>query len=102
MIVTIACGSTIVPLLSFDRFRKNVSSGSATSSEMIVDVDGLQPLVRRERQRAGGRDVVVPRVRGPVRGGVVDRDRVVHLAAEAHRDVDDVVPSSVTRSSRRS
>ena len=36
MIVTTACGSTIVPLLSFDRFRKNVSSGSATPSEMIV------------------------------------------------------------------
>ena len=36
MIVTTACGSTIVPLLSFDRFRKNVSSGSVTPSESIV------------------------------------------------------------------
>jgi hypothetical protein len=34
--VTIACGSTIVPLLSFDRFRKNVSSGSPEPSSMIV------------------------------------------------------------------
>ena len=36
MIVTTACGSTIVPLLSFDKLRKKVSSGSATPSEMIV------------------------------------------------------------------
>jgi hypothetical protein len=36
VIVTTACGSTIVPLLSFDRFRKKVSSGSATPSEMTV------------------------------------------------------------------
>jgi hypothetical protein len=28
--------STIVPLLSFERFRKNVSSGSATPSELTV------------------------------------------------------------------
>ena len=36
MIVTAACGSTIVPLLSFDRFRKNVSSGSPEPSSTIV------------------------------------------------------------------
>ena len=36
MIVTTACGSTIVPLLSFERFTKNVSSGSLTLSESIV------------------------------------------------------------------
>jgi len=31
-----ACESTIVPLLSFERFRNSVSSGSATPSELIV------------------------------------------------------------------
>ena len=36
MIVTTPWGSTIVPLLSFERFMKNVSSGSATPSELIV------------------------------------------------------------------
>ncbi len=36
MIVTTACESTIVPLLSFDRFRKNVSSGSPAPSALIV------------------------------------------------------------------
>jgi hypothetical protein len=36
VIVTMACGSTIVPLLSFERFRKNVSEGSARASELIV------------------------------------------------------------------
>ena len=36
VIVTTACASTIVPLLSFDRFKKNVSSGSAKPSELIV------------------------------------------------------------------
>ena len=49
-IVTTTCGSTIVPLLSFDRFRKNVSSGSPTPSELIVTSTVLQPLVWRERQ----------------------------------------------------
>ena len=36
MIVITDCGSTIVPLLSFDRFRKNVSSGSPAPSALIV------------------------------------------------------------------
>jgi hypothetical protein len=36
VIVTRACGWTIVPLLSFERFRKNVSSGSPEPSSMIV------------------------------------------------------------------
>jgi hypothetical protein len=36
VIVTTAWPSTIVPLLSFDRLRKNLSSGSATPSELIV------------------------------------------------------------------
>jgi hypothetical protein len=36
MIVTTACPSIIVPLLSFERLRKNVSSPSATPSESIV------------------------------------------------------------------
>jgi hypothetical protein len=36
VIVTTACGSTIVPLLSLDRLRKNVSSGSPAPSSMTV------------------------------------------------------------------
>jgi len=34
--VTPDCPSTIVPLLSFARLTKNVSSGSVTPSELIV------------------------------------------------------------------
>jgi hypothetical protein len=36
VIVTTACPSTIVPLLSFERFRKNVSSGSPAPSLLIA------------------------------------------------------------------
>ena len=35
-IVTTAWGSTIVPLLWFERFRENVSLGSLTASALIV------------------------------------------------------------------
>ena len=37
--VTTACPSTIVPLLSFVRFRKNVSSGSVRLIRVDDDVD---------------------------------------------------------------
>ena len=91
VIVTTACASTIVPLLSFERFRKNVSSGSPTPSALIVTSTYFRRSWGANVSVPDGGDVVVPLVRGSVRGRVVDRDRVVHLAAQAHGDVDDVV-----------
>jgi hypothetical protein len=53
-IVPIACPSTIVPLLSFDRFRKNVSAGSATPSAFTVTLT--------VRARSWGAKVSMPEV----------------------------------------
>jgi hypothetical protein len=50
--LTTACGSTIVPLLSFDRFRKNVSVGSPTPSFAIATSTYLR--------RSWGANVNVP------------------------------------------
>jgi len=57
-----------------------------------ADIDVLQSLVGREGQRPRRCDVVRSRVSSAVGGRVIDRDRVLHLAAQAHGNMDDGRP----------